>query len=355
MKIILRTVAIAALLITASCGKDSADDTAQQQQQEAEQLEQTPLEANTVSDNLLISGGTKMDGIPPAPAGTLSFDASGTSKSAFLSEGFDVTMSSDSQIVGAYIQIKAEDGTSADSYHDVNIDTNSSDNKSFKKAKRRSIKSALTKKENDISLDVDFTTEIEPGTFCYEICVYDGQGNISDPQEVCITVESWGGFAAAVGNWNMTKEEKTNQDGSITIIPLGEETCTPTTITCDNDETLETQDNCIFVNKEKLTINADGTYLYEYDENYKYLDGLDTMSECEEVYKDDSYIEISKGKWSYVSEENHLVFLEFEYSDGEEEEVYESGNAESLFDDSVEIDGNELIAITGNYKAYFKK
>ena len=223
MKTIFRTTAIAALVIAASCGKDSADDTAQQIQKEAEQLEQTPLGANDVSDNLLISGGTEMEGMPPAPNGTLSFDASGTSKSAFLGEGFDISLNSDSQIVGAYIQIKTEDGTSADSYYDINIDANASDNKSSKKINKRSSKAVMTQKENDISLDVDFTNEIEPGIFCYEICVYDGEGNISEPQEVCVTVESWGGFAAAVGNWNMTKEEEVKEDGSVEIWLLGVE------------------------------------------------------------------------------------------------------------------------------------
>jgi len=64
MKTIFRTAVMAAILITASCGKDSADETAIQQEQEAEQLEQTPLEANIVSDNVLIAGGTKENGAP---------------------------------------------------------------------------------------------------------------------------------------------------------------------------------------------------------------------------------------------------------------------------------------------------
>jgi len=361
MKIIFRCAALAALLIIASCGKDSADDTAQQQQQEAEQLEQTPLEANTVSDNLLISGGTKMDGMPPAPTGTLSFDASGTSKSAFLNEGFDVTMSSDSPIVGAYIQIKAEDGTAADSYYDVNMDTNSLDNKSSKIIGKRTSKSTITKKENDFSLDVDFTNDIEPGKFCYEICVYDGAGNISNPQEVCVTVESWGGSSKIVGEWNLFEEVDIFGGESDTTL-VGEEDCSGVEeIECNNENTFMTDYYCYLTHNSSLTFNADGTFEYTSSDSSKEIKLFESKESCEAIYDEVERSELSKGNWAYVQDTNDLILIM--YSDvytrnGETEtENYEPGEGAIfaeigifLIDDVIRIGPGEESSENGYYR-----
>lgn len=356
MKTIFRSAVMASLLIATSCGKDTAENVADELEKEAEQLEQTPLDANSVSDNVLIKGSTKVPGVPPTPNEGITLDVSDTSKTAFLGEGFDISLNSDTEIAGAYIQFKTADGTFADNYHNVNIDANTNTSNKLVRLKKKSLISVAAKPDSDATLDVDFNAEIEPGTFCYVICIYDAAGNISAPSEVCVTVESWGGSSAAIGRWVMVKEEKIEEDGSIRTFLSGVESCDEVdTLNCANTDTLETSRNCITINKENLTINTDGTYSYEYDENYKYLDSVTSEANCEAVFEDDSYIHISKGKWAFKSEDNTLVFLEFEYSDGIETEIYEEGNAELLFDGEVTLNGENLIGVMGEYKAFFEK
>jgi hypothetical protein len=43
-------------------------------------------------------------------------DLANSGKTALLDEGFDVSLNSDAEITGAYIQVKSKDGTVSDSY-----------------------------------------------------------------------------------------------------------------------------------------------------------------------------------------------------------------------------------------------
>lgn len=366
MKIIFRTAVIAVILVTAACGKETATAIADIFDEEIEQIENTVLDAEKVSDNVIIAGGTKMEGTPPSPNGAISLDLSDSGKIAFLDEGFDVSLSSDTELTGAYIQFKSKDGSVSDSYYDVDLQTNNSDEGSKFLGRRRvkkSSRSLVANKIDETLLDVDFNTNIEPGEFCYEICVYDAQGNISEPQEVCVTVESWGGLAAAVGNWNMIKEEKTLEDGTVATYLLGEQSCdTVEEFTCNDGGSFESSRNCLTINHENLSINADGTYTYKYDEDYKYLNSTQSKVNCESIFEDDSYILNSYGKWAYVSEDEILVFIERSYEtlayDGSgelETEIHEVGDGEALFDQDVEFTGDSFIATQGEYRIFFEK
>ena len=368
MKIIFKSSLFAALLIVTACGKDDAKETVEQIENETEQMEQTPLEANKVSDNLVIEGGTKMEGDPPVPIGTLLFDVTGTSKIALLDEGFDVSINSDTEIVGAYIKIKAEDGTIADSYHDVNIDANKAANKktrSLTKREGRSVRSA--NKENDVSLDVDFTTEIEAGKFCYEICVYDDNGNISEPKEVCVKVENWGGKADGVGDWTLEKwfydydEER--------IYRPGEENCVmkTRTMSCQGAqfENVESED-CVFTEYWTLKLGADGTYTEKekiiWTTNYTDI----SQNPClDEAVSEEVYTFESNGKWAYIDDQDKFVFVAYydkEVYDGEVEEFsaepgddyvyYGFGN----YDGEVRLlDGNLVVESFEETTVHFKK
>ncbi|WKX78049.1 hypothetical protein [Zobellia laminariae] len=64
---------------------------------------------------------------------------------------------------------------------------------------------------------------------------------------------------------------------------------------------------------------------------------------------------ISKGKWATRTEDNSLVFIEFEYSEGDELEVYEEGYTDRLFDDGALLDGNSLIGSMEKYKIFLEK
>jgi len=365
MKVIFRNALFAALLIAASCGKDSVENSVEQieqeqleqEQEELQQAEQTPLDADMVSANVIIEGGTKNDGMPPVPNEAIAVDLSETSKSAFLGEGFNISLNSEAEIVGAYIQFKNSDGTRADGYYDIDINENDISGKKISKAKKKSLFSNTFKSEVDKIIDISFNTEIEPGTFCYEICIYDAVGNISAPTEVCLTVESWGGSSEAIGEWTLVKEEISEDDGSVRTALPEEESCDQVdSISCDDGNTFQSSRNCITINKENLTINADGTYVYEYDDDYKYLISNDSAANCEAVFSENSLNLISKGKWATRTEDNSLVFIEFEYSEGEEElEIYEEGYTDRLFDDGAILNENSLIGSMDKYKIFLEK
>ena len=354
MKIIFRSAVMAALLIATACGKDDAPsevEEAQEQEELVETLESTPLEVETVSDNVVIAGSTKKDGMPPTPNEMISLDVSGTSKTAFLNEGFDIEMSSDADIVGAYIQFKANDGTVSSSYYDVDVVANSDaqfGNKSAKVfgAKTKHAKSLFAKEGENLALDVDFNAAIAPGTFCYVVCVYDADGNISAPSEVCATVESWGGSSAIVGNWNIVREENTFEDQTRVVI-LGEEDCqnaSSSTFTCNNESV--TFYGCKTRLSSKLTFNADGTYSYVDETNRKNINFDASQAACEAVY-DAVRLDVYKsdGFWAFVKDEARLTIVEYKWSDTEDGvfsdgETYTEGNAELIFDGTITLNGD---------------
>jgi len=359
MKLIFRTAAIAALILTTSCGKDDANSTPQQSEEQAELLEQTPLEANVVSDNVVITGATKENGAPPTPNEAISLDVSDTSKTALLDEGFNISLSSDGNIVGAYLRFKADDGTEADSYYDIDIISNSTDNKSGKRVKsKRRNSSAMTAKIDDAVLDVDFNTTITPGTFCYELCVYDAEGNISSPQEVCVTVESWGGKSELVSKWNLVKEEYIESNGEVDEDIAGVEECTDSTQLCENGTVLEYSE-CYLLDFAFIVFNDDGTYSMEYKGGENYLDYAPSIANCEATLIDYLYYGKGYGKWAYSSSEERLTLVEYRFidegTDGEGLEVYEPGNAYVAYDGKAVITDNALTIIEEDFKSYLEK
>lgn len=367
MKIIFRTAAIAALLIVASCGKDSADDTAQQQQQEAEQLEKTPLEANKVSDNVMIAGATKEDGMPPTPNEAISIDATNSSGTAFLNEGFEISLSSDADVVGAYLQFKSSDGTLADGYHDINISSNSSGKRAIGSTKNKGEVFKRSAKVDNINLDVDFNTQIEPGTFCYVVCVYDGEGNISAPSEVCVTVESWGGNSSLIGSWNLTKQEDT-EEGVTEVELVGEEKCYTNTVYCDSQEILE-YDDCYTTELGNIIFNADGSFTTEFNGSGTDINHQASGEQCEAVFNEDEEdSDLYKGFWAYSAGTSRLTLVAYEntyiISDDIEKVTYDAGDGELLFDGVIELNGNSFVIteedgfdenVDYSYKLYFER
>lgn len=345
MKVILRTAAFAALILAVSCGKDTANAIADIFDEETEDLESTILDIEEVSDNVLINGGTKMEGAPPTPNGAISLDLSNTGKAAYLGEGFDVSLKSDANITGAYLQFKSKDGNVSDAYYDVNLEINdtSEDDKSSKRRRvRREGKESLTLKNNDASLDVDFNSNIEPGEFCYVLCVYDGAGNISEPQEVCLTVKSWGGSSTLVGFWKLTKDDYT-QDGETVTTDLGEENCNYyNDWDCEGGGTFQLG-QCDTRDVHEIKINSDGTYDFELRISGRYVDPTLSEVNCEAEYKETDFYYISSGKWAYIADEDKLALLEYTYDEDGYEGINEIGEAYSLYDGIIQLDGNTFI------------
>jgi len=361
MKTIFRTAVFAALLITASCAKDEANPD-QLSQEQSEELESTPLEVNVVSDNVVIKGSTKEEGESPAPNGAISLDVSNTSKSAFLDEGFDVKLSSDGDIVGAYLRFKTEDGNSADSYYDIDIDENSTFGKSSKKVKSRFRNASnLIAKVDEANLDIGFNSTIEPGTFCYELCVYDAEGNISNPEEVCVTVESWGGNSSAVGKWMLTKTYKaaTSQDFQALNVEYCEDETVERACSLDSFKVTFDREECEKIEYFEITLNSDGTYTEKFKDifttaisNVDIPPGLtmnDLVNLCMYSFEDSETVTTydGSGKWAYQSDIDNFVFIEYNYEeiyDGESySESYEPGEGSLYYGAGGDYNGEVKI------------
>lgn len=321
VKTILGVTLLVCLVLSTSCSKsDSPDPVKEEAVKEEPKEEELPKEetpsaeaSNIIADNIIIKGGAKVEGTPPTPNEAINMDLSSAGKTAVLDEGFIIPIQSEADITGAYIQFKAIDGGVSESYYNVDIAENqeepeaSGKHRKFTREKSKKMLSQ-TAKTTDAEIDIDLDAEIGPGEFCYIICVYDAAGNISAPQEVCVTVNAFGGNEALVGTWHLTRWED-NEEGFVETETVGEEYCN------END--------CEIQEYGTITFNADGTF--EFNERYigRMVDG---------AYGNDFDEYISRGKWSYPSSlESNLVLVEYYYSEtdqnGTTEETYAVGEA----------------------------
>lgn len=316
-----------------SCGKDDGpepkkDEVAQETPKDVdgddedtddvdETESETPSveESNFITDNVIINGGTKIEGTPPTPNGMIDMDLSNATTSGVLDDGFTIPLLSDADAVGAYVQFRATDGAVSESYYDIVLSENQGESGKTKKGTRYSetVKSArFTAKTTDNELDIDLGVEIEPGEFCYIICIYDANGNISNPQEVCVTVNAFGGDDALVGTWNLLRYEDT-ADGQIDIDVIGEEECFV--------------NNCETEEYSRLTFNADGTF----KSMTRFIN-----REQGSAYsgKFDEYV--TEGKWSFPAGGNSdLVVVSYYYrhtdeNGMQEEDTYLEGESEDV-------------------------
>ena len=345
---LLEYLLIAALLgVIFSCSSDDSDNN-DISTEEAEQMESTQLEADEVSAHVIIPGANKISGNPPSPNGAISLDVSNSTNTAFLGEGFDISFSSDGNPVGAYIQIQSNDGTAAGEYFDVNLASNISGKvgKATLLNHNKGKWNSHDSKNDDSTINVDFGLEIPPGQFCYEICVYDEQGNISEPQDVCVTVESWGGMDDMEGNWVMVREQR-SENGQSIVFETGEEACYDYVFECSNGQVLEAEE-CYTRLSGEVRINSDGSYRAEFQGSDRWLNHEGSYENCQAVYTEETFEDISEGQWAFVSDSNRLTIIEYYFRgkiDGEVDEEYtlEAGDARLVLDGTIELDGDSFV------------
>ena len=339
---------IAALLgVIFSCSSDDSGNN-DISTEDAEQMESTLLEADEVSAHVIIPGANKVQGNPPTPNGAISLDVSNSTNTAFLGEGFDISFSSDGNPVGAYIQILSNDGIAAAEYFDVNLGANASGKAgiaSFLNHNHWKLGSGVSKND-DSTINVDFGLEIPPGQFCYEICVYDEAGNISEPEEVCVTVESWGGKDDMEGDWVMVREERV-ENGQSVVFETGQEACYDYVFECSNGQVIEAEE-CYTRISGAVRINSDGSYRAEFHGNDRWLDQGASYENCQAVYTEESFEDISEGQWAFVTDSNRLTIVEYYFRgvvDGELDEEYtlEAGDARLVLDGTIELDGDSFV------------
>lgn len=351
-------------LLVVSCNKDKLNIEAPSD--DVNSAEQVALNPDDVSDGILIENAINKTGNAPSPSGTIAFNLDETTESAFQKNGFDITFNAPDNYAGAYIQLKYEDGTMAKDYWDapkvVNV---------FSKSANTKNKGVFVQKRNklnqdqEILIDIDFEDSVPAGTFCYFICIYDTNGNISQPTEVCVEVESWGGNSNIVGTWNFVKE--VDNDETITV---GTMDCEDSTVYCNNNNTNLVVENayCWTIVSIPLTFNEDGTYSYTSNAKSRDIDYQLSQENCEAFFeeeKEDKYF--SKGKWAYDEEEEILTLVEFEYREtyNDMTESVTRENGELLYNGKTSVSSNDLIiSLDGEldgdgtvyeYKIYFGK
>ncbi len=302
-------------------------------------VEETELDASTVSQGITVDGATRNTGDAPQPTGNITgFTVSETEQSGFLNSGFNIDFTVPTNYAGAYFQIVENDGTVAPDYLDIPANsTRSAKNSKSILAKSRKLN------DNEASIDVDFGDAIPPGKFCYFLCIYDDQGNISEPVQVCVEVEAWGGNPAIEGVWNYTKQI----ENGVTILPGEESDCEEAELECANNQQLVVDDAyCYVLDAFKLTINSDGTYEYRSDDTSKNFDYNASVENCEAVFgpEEPGYY-ISKGNWAYNEEEGRLTLVEFEYVEAAGDQVYEGTEEDGYvdFDGEAVINGSEMV------------
>jgi len=325
---------IAFICFTFSCSKSENktsgpdDDLAQQQNETENKI----IPISDIESGIRIAGATKKTGTPPSPNGKLDFQINTNKQEAFQEAGFDITFSSLDNIKGAYVLFQDSDGNKLDKYLEVPVSAldgkkDSENNiKTSKKHRKKSIQNrGLT--GNDFEIDVDFDN-IPAGTFCYEICIYDADNNISAIQNICVKVEAWGGNSEIVGEWIFDRSDDDSEENDTTEI------------NCENGDTItvnyDSEDNEIWV----LVLNANGTYYETYKGSVRYLDYETTQANCSASYnKEEDIDEKYSGNWAYNEDKKTLTIIDFKY-----ENFLDASENETYTDGSVYFDGNNTTA-----------
>ncbi len=319
-------------------------------------IEETPINLQTLEKGITIPNAIVKTGTI-TPTGDISFAVDAKKQAALLGAGFSVELEVPNNYAGAFIQLKGDNGELSDNYFDV------SNNRSFgfKNLNNQlatniftSKKTATKSLEDDtgaIEIKVEFDNTIPPGRFCYLVCIYDDQGNISEPTEVCVEVEAWGGNSNLVGKWIFEREEIILTDG-IRTIRIGEEhDCFLNSATCNGVFIEERQ--CDITNSLIITFSENGTQKidnntteggFEFDDNFECI-------KATEINK----ISVQKGNWAYNEEENKLLIAIFEFSgtengkpSGDNFEVGDSAGP-GLFDSQViKLTSSELVLKSEN-------
>lgn len=351
--------AIAALsLVAASCSDD--DSVSGIVTVAPNPIEEIALNPDDVSENIIINNGTIVPGDAPTPTGTLPFTMDQTTQSGFQKNGFDITFDAPTNYAGAYIQVQSTDGTMANEYWNV---TGPRRSKVINNEKRKGFFNKKLSKVNDqqIEIDVDFEDTVPAGTFCYLICIYDTDGNISQPVEVCVEIEAWGGNPNLVGTWNYTKQLSNNQTLVLGDVNFCEG---PGTITCNNDDTLVVQESegwCYASTEIKLTLDENGTFTFEdlffQKQEFNFPESLESCSvNNSQVVDTFGSEDLISGMWAFDEEENTLNLIAFKDQTTDLETNFVDSYDEEFgflfyLSGTVTLNGSELIILSDNESA----
>lgn len=314
-----------------SCSSDNGGGNNQNEElaNQQNETENRVIPIAELESGVKIEGATTKTGTPPAPTNNVDFQISSNSQEAFQENGFVISFSSSANFAGAYIVLQDTDGNKSNSYFEVPnyvIETAKST-----KSKHSRFFNKSNKTGDEYQLNVDLS-DVAPGQFCYEICLFDAENNISRIEKVCVEIEAWGGNASLVGNWELRDQ---NYDDTIPNFP------------CENGSSLQNVKYENYLKLEALlTINENGSFVLSYYEESNELDWETSYSTCNLTYFDEVtiYDEKEIGNWAYNENDNTLTLVSFKYEDviqPEYSEEYPDGEL-ILESATVEIVGNEL-------------
>lgn len=319
--------------LTFSCGKndDNSSTTNEDLAQKQNETENRIIPVSELNSGIRIDGALSKTGTPPSPNGNLNFQINTEKQEAFQEYGFNIKFSTTDEIAGAYILFQDTDGNLLDNYLDVPLSALESGKTSNTKTPIVSKKSS--KKQNlltgdDYIVDVDFDN-ILPGNFCYDICLYDVNGNISVIQNVCVEVEAWGGNFEIIGEWIY---DSSNDDNTYTQeIPCANG---DTVIANFNDEETWT-----------LVLNADGSYYETYKGIENVIDYEATLNSCTLISSKENYEDKYLGNWAYNEDKETFTIIDFRY-----ENVLNASENNDYLDGSVYFNGDNTTAkiVSGN-------
>ena len=184
------------------------------------------------------------------------------------------------------------------------------------------------------------------------VCVYNEAGVISEPVEVCVEIENWGGNSDIIGTWKFLSQEYIENGVSNGINNVGENDCEDDYFYCTTTQAQIVYEYCDKIISLDLIFNGDGTYLLEEDYESSDIDYEASESNCVAVgiYEAEHYR--SEGKWAFEEEENILTIVEFyyDYGDGESETI---PNGEFVFQGKALLNNNILtVKVTENDGTY---
>ncbi|CAL2101797.1 conserved protein of unknown function [Tenacibaculum sp. 190130A14a] len=313
-----------------SCSSNSESGSIGDEKLAAEQnaSEENIIPVASLENGLLINGATKKTGTPPAPNSNIDFTIGTDNGTGFQKSGIKIKFSATDDVKGAYIRFKDVDGNATTSYFDV--PATSFGYRGTTKIKKEVLFHATEKSTENRAITVNFKDVIPPGKFCYDICIYDSANNVSQIETVCVTIESWGGNAAMVGNWSLDRIENTED--------LEEIECT------GGGKVSFYYENEIISRDVVLSFKDNGAYNDEVKTVSKHLNYSETVNTCSLVYEPEEREEFARtGNWAFNEEEKELTIVMFKYDD-----LIDAQNSEEYeFGDSV-FSGITLKEITGS-------
>ncbi len=278
------------------------------------------LDSKTITDGLTIDGASKYLGTPPAPStdeNAPSLYDFGSPEVVHATQGGKVKMDlkpENGEIAGIYMKVPG-----ADEYFDIPVKASS-----FKKGNNQSIFSKIVGNNNFEFRSSDneyFELELQENLsreFCFNYCVYDSAGLVSNVISQCVVIESIGGqLPFNHSSWKVLHFFE-SEEGVTTKTYLGEadEIFRDTIIGCYNDDTYE-YDSTYFeiiessytLDYASITFNTDGTW----SDNVRGSDkDVDDNWDCQDgpvQYITEKYDESETGYWNYDDQTKVLVLI----------------------------------------------